>query len=135
MILKTYCKFCREEISVKGTARDRAELSFKKGNAIKVTCDKCFKAAPYHPNEIFAVRSKTGMVTGVLILILSLVLILGILGKYYLDHKAYIEKNSYNGFARLMFLPVIPILVYQLITTNQNKKIRIFNSFKIKKKE
>ncbi|MCB0473070.1 MAG: hypothetical protein KDC56_08425 [Flavobacteriaceae bacterium] len=135
MILKSYCKFCRKEISVNGTARDRAELSFKKGKAIKVTCDKCFKAAPYHPNEIFAVRSKTGMVTGVLVLILSIVLILVLIGNYYLDHREYIENNSFRAFARLMFLPVIPILVYQLITDRENNKIRIFNSFKIKKKE
>lgn len=133
MRLITDCKNCEEKIEFNEFVSDRVELNFQIGNNIELTCKKCFSKRFYHPNEIIAKKRKIVMVFGLLILIGGMILILTFFWKFYNENRGYLEnENNIVLIKKIIANIVIPYVLYELIITLEKKKIRRFNSYKIK---
>jgi hypothetical protein len=133
MRLITDCKNCGEKIEFNEFVSDRAELNFEIGKNIELSCKKCFSKRIYHPNEIIAKKRKTVMIIGLLILIGGMILIMTFFWKFYNEHRDYLEnENNITLIKKIIAMIVIPYILYELIMTVEKKKIKRFNSYKIK---
>ncbi|MFK5959726.1 MAG: hypothetical protein QM495_12770 [Lutibacter sp.] len=133
MKLETKCKNCGEYIEFYENVSDRTELSFEKGDKIELNCKKCLTPNIYHPNQIRAKKNRVITILAFLFFIIGSVLIYHLLGEFYLEHKEYIEsQKSYSSFGKIIGALAIPFVIFQLIENSQMKKVKRFNSYRIK---
>ncbi len=133
MKLESKCKNCGEYIEFYENVSDRTELSFEKGDRIELSCKKCLTNNYYHPNEVKAKKNRMISVIGFLIFTIGVILIYHYIGEFYLEHKEQFEsKKNFTSFGRMLGAFVIPFIIFQLIENIQMRKVRRFNSYKIK---
>lgn len=133
MRLITDCKNCGETIEFNEFVSDRAELNFEIGKNIELTCKKFFSKRIYHPNEIIAKKREIVMIIGLLILIGGMIFIMTFFWKFYNEHRDYLEnENNIALIKKIIAMIVIPYILYELIMSIEKKKIKRFNSYKIK---
>jgi len=133
MRLETYCKNCQEKIEFNEFFSDRGELSLVKGNNIELTCKKCYSKGTYHPNEIRAIKRRIIRVIALVISVLGMIIILTFFWKLNLEHADYFENQPNVAITKkILALLVIPLIIYQMILSIENKKVKRFNSYKIK---
>ncbi len=57
MKLIVKCKKCRNNIELKNSVNDRAELARERGNEFNLKCDECSIENKYHVNDVKANES------------------------------------------------------------------------------
>jgi uncharacterized membrane protein len=131
--LETKCNNCGEYIEFYENVSDRTELSFEKGDTLELTCKACNKSESYHVNRIDAIKNRLISIIGFLITIVAIFLIYHLIHEIYVEYQDSIEKRkSYSQFARILVALVIPLIIYQTFEKQRTKKIRNFNSYRIK---
>ena len=123
MNLIAHCKNCRNEISVKESVSDRAELAREKGSQFVLKCDECLKNHKYHVNDIKAKTRKSIALIAFLILLFGTALI-----GYTLRDYLLMPNNAYNVMAIAGML-LIPSIVYGLLTKQETDNNRRFNQY------
>lgn len=123
MRLITICKKCKKEIAVRSCASDRGELAREKGKVFVLKCKHCQHEHVYNINEVKATVSHLLNLT----LLLVAISISSFIGIYLFQN--YWGKSIYLTYA----IPVaiaIPLIIYSTFINSQNKKLRIFNSWR-----
>ena len=68
-----------------------------------------------------------------LISVLGMIIILTFFWKLNLEHADYLENQPNVAITKkILALLVIPLIIYQMILSTENKKVKRFNSYKIK---
>lgn len=125
MRLYTNCQNCKEEIRFSSREPDRVELSRSKGNELELTCRHCSETNLYHLNRIKATENKIALLIGLVIFFVGTPLTIFLIWDY-LFRFTYIYV-----IAGLVGLIGIPFLIYSIIEKEQEKKVRLFNNYKI----
>jgi len=122
MRLKARCIHCKTHyVSFHSSVNDRGELAQKKGKSILMTCKNCHKKQAYHPNDFKAESSLTNSVGGIILLGLSSLLVGYLLYRF-----------NQMGYLVIGGIFLLPGLVYSIYKTDEIKKIKAFNRFKVK---
>lgn len=126
MKLIVYCKKCSKEIKIKSTSSDRVELEKKLGKTFDKTCPHCNHKNHFHVNQVFAKVS----VTPLLVFILSIICTFLTVWYFYTKNYLNLHYILYNG-GLIPFAIIIPISIYFIINKNSNKKVSLFNRYKL----
>ncbi len=107
MKLFTKCKYCKEDIDVKSSARTRPEFRSEVGLTTKVICTKCNQTTERHVNEIRA-RVNTDIVvygaltgialTGILFFFLGAIAVVTFLIPLLVYQSQMSNVNSFNSY-------------------------------------
>ncbi len=125
MRLYTNCHNCNKEIRFSRWESDRGELSKSIGNKIELTCRICGHKDFYHLNRINATESKITQIIGLTIFLAGTPLVLIWIWDY-LFQFTYIYM-----IAGLVGIIIVPFMVYSVVESEQRKKVRQFNNYKI----
>ena len=132
MKLNADCKSCNRLINYSLFISDRAELSKRKGDRISLQCKECFHKDYYHPNDIYATKGKIRLLIYLASLITVSVFVYFFLKTFFIDHREYIENTGFAVFSKLIILFLVPISIYSLLNSEEKKKVRDFNKYKVK---
>ena len=128
-----YCKRCKTEIVCSKDYSDRGEMSMDEGLKIDLSCSNCYQKSSYHPNELIAERRKSVFVAALVVFLISASVICFFTYRFYLDHYDYFQTESVVIlFKKTGYVIVLPFVLFGLIMELEKKKVRLFNSFKIK---
>ncbi len=75
MILYTYCKSCKKNITIKSNASTRPDLQMEKGDEFNVNCGNCGKIEKKHVNDIKAEPNNIILLIGVGIGVLATIIL------------------------------------------------------------
>ncbi len=117
MKLFTDCKKCKEPITLKHSANDRAELSKKQGDELVLTCLECMAKNRYHVNEIVAKANKVIAVTAFVIVFLGI----GAAG-YLLRKYLMVSVISTSVI-------VLQSIIYMNLKNQEAKNVKGFNQY------
>ncbi len=123
MKLYTRCSKCRKEINFSVWVSDRFGLAAKMGEKIELKCIQCNTIDKYHVNDIKAEKNKIVALSALLILLLGTTGIVIFIWDYIFRIADMYAISAFIGVIG------IPMFFYQAITSDQEKKVWLFNSY------
>ena len=123
MKLYTRCSKCRHEINFSARVSDRFGLAAKMGEKVELKCTSCNTLGKYHVNDIKAEKSKKVALIATVVLLGGTASILAYLWDYLFQIADVYAISSLGGVVG------IPMLFYLAITSEQEKKVWIFNAY------
>ena len=121
--LYVHCKNCEANITFYSVVNDRVELSFEKGDQLKLSCRKCKAKRKYHVNMVYA---KPNIILNLILFLISF------FSMIYL--AMFLFENYWEGsFYSVLFIPsmiMIPGLIFAVYVKSNNKKNRDFNRYR-----
>lgn len=124
MILFCSCTNCKSEIKIKFKARDRGELIKDYGNRLSIICDNCKESIEISPNNVHArINNLSGFAFPILFICMIFV---GVSLFLRFGTKSIYVPNA------ILVGCFIPFGLYFVYISEEQKKVRIFNSFRVK---
>jgi len=111
MKLSTICPNCNEQTSLKSNALDRRDLIRDLGETFNLQCNSCKKNFTVHVNDVRAQTSPVIMISALVLGILFTLILLMVLGA----------------------IATVTLSIPLMIWAQQNKAVRDFNGFMIKR--
>ncbi|MEM6725085.1 MAG: hypothetical protein AAF598_13690 [Bacteroidota bacterium] len=121
MKLVTRCQSCHQDFNTRLFATDRVQLENERGSSIRLTCNHCSSTRYYHVNQIKASQSNLSLVTGLLIIVVTIATILAV-------NYLLINLSGVYILGSIFVLPAVVILAYRNM---QENNIRAFNSYRV----
>ncbi len=120
--MKVYqkCSDCNSQISIWTWEQDKFGLIRKYGDKIELKCKECSKSDSYFCNDFKAKKSKIAILIAAIIFFVGTPILLILLWNT-------IWNTALYGTIGFLFVVLIPVIVFRIINTNENNRVRNFN--------
>jgi predicted nucleic-acid-binding Zn-ribbon protein len=116
------CQACQEEIYLKSSAQDRGDLAIERNEFFQIECLHCGERQEVHVNMIKAKKSQWIMLLAYSILMIGTPIVFWLIWPYVMHP---------SGDVGLIGVVVIPFAVYKTISKSEEKRVRVFNEYRI----